>query len=103
VGDKQNQTKQTTGTMPRESSQVGTHGDTKDWSQGQGSQNKGQGQYQGQGQPMSQGTGQGDWNDRAQRPMQPGDETKPAQPSGTTPLAKDEHPVNKTRPVQQNR
>jgi hypothetical protein len=84
-------TTQTTGSMPRESSQVGTHGDTgsKDWSQGQGSQNKGQGQYQGQGQPMKE-AGQGNWNDRAQRPMQDGDQTRPAQPSGTKPLDKNQ-------------
>jgi hypothetical protein len=88
VGDKQDQTKQTTG---------------KDWSQGQGSQNKGQGQYRGQGQPMNQGTGQSDWNDRSQRPMQQGDETKPAQPSGTSPLDKDDQYANKSRPGQQNR
>jgi hypothetical protein len=124
MGDKK-KTTQTTGSMPRESSQVGTHGQTgEDWSRGQGSQNKGQGQYRGQGQPMSQdqsgwnkdtGQGgytsgsdrndmsQGGWNDRAQRPMQRGDETKPAQPSGTSPLDKDQHPVNQNRPVQQNR
>jgi len=35
--------------------------------------------------------------------MQQGDQTKPAYPSGTSPLDKDEQPVNKTRPVQQNR
>ena len=103
MGNKQDQTKQTTGSMPRESSQVGTHGQTpsKDWSQGQGSQDKGQGQYRGQGQPMT--SGQGDWNDRAQREMQQGDETRPAQPSGTSPLDKDQQPVNQNRPVQQNR
>ena len=103
MGNKQNQTKQTTGSTPRESSQVGTHGQTpsKDWSQGQGSQNKGQGQYQGQGQPMT--TGKDEWNDRAQREMQQGDETRPVQPSGTSPLDKDQQPVNQNRPVQQNR
>ena len=70
-------------------SKVGTHGDTgsKDWSQGQGSQDKGQGQYQGQ--PMKE-AGQGNWNDRAQRPMQDGDQTRPAQPSGTKPLDKNQ-------------
>jgi hypothetical protein len=66
---------------------------------GQGSQGKGQGQYQGQGLDK----GQGDWNDRAQRPMQPGDDTRPAQPSGTSPLDKDEQLVNQKRPVTQNR
>ena len=98
---KQNQTKQTTGSMPREASQVGTHAQTpsKEWTQGQGSQNKGQGQYQGQGQPMTNP----DWNDRAQREMQQGDQTRPAQPSGTSPLDKDQQSVNQTRPVQQNR
>ena len=98
---KQKQTEQTTGSMPREASQVGTHGQTpsKDRAQGQGSQNKGQGQYRGQGQPMTNP----DWNDRAQREMQQGDETRPAQPSGTSPLDKDQQPVNQTRPVQQNR
>ena len=103
MGNKQKQTKQATGTMPRESSQVDTHGQpqSKDWSQGQGSQNKGQGQYQGKGQPLS--PDRGTWNDRAQRERQQGDETRPAQPSGTSPLDKDQHPVNQTRPVQQNR
>jgi hypothetical protein len=85
----QNTKTQTTGSMPRESSQVGTHGDakSKDWSQGQGSQNKGQGQYRGQGQPMKE-AGQGTWNDRAQRPMEDGDQTRPTQPSGTSPIDK---------------
>ena len=103
MGNKQNKTKQTTGSTPREASQVGTHAQTpsKDWSQGQGSQNKGQGQYRGQGQPMS--SDQNDWNDRAQREMQQGDETRPATPSGTSPLDKDQQPVNQNRPVQQNR
>ena len=79
---------------------------SKDWTQGQGSQNKGQGQYRGQGQPMSSGqndSGQNDWNDRAQREMQQGDETRPATPGGTSPLDKDQQPVNQNRPVQQNR
>jgi hypothetical protein len=103
MGNKQDQTKQTTGSTPREPSQVGTHGQTpsKDWSQGQGSQNKGQGQHQGQGQPMN--PDQSQWNDRAQREIQQGDQTRPAQPSGTDPLDKDQQPVNKNRPVQQNR
>jgi hypothetical protein len=73
----------------------------KDWTQGHGSQNMGQGQYRGQGQPMNQD--QGAWNDRAQREVQPGDETRPAQPSGTSPLDQDQRPVNQHRPVQQNR
>ena len=103
MGNKQDQTKQTTGSKPRESSQIGTHGQTpsKDWSQGQGSQDKGQGQSRGQGQPMT--PDQGDWNDRAQREMQQGDATRPAEPSGTNPLDKDQQPVNQNRPVQQNR
>ena len=103
MGNKQNDTKQTTGSTPREASQVGTHGQpsSKDWTQGQGSQNKGQGQYRGQGQPMS--SDQNDWNDRAQREMQQGDETQPATPGGTSPLDKDQQPVNQNRPVQQNR
>ena len=102
MGHKQHDDKQTTGSMPRESSQVGTHGQTsKDWSQGQGSQNKGQGRYRGQGQPMS--SDQSDWNDRAQREMQQGDQTRPATPTGTSPLDKDQQPVNQHRPVQQNR
>ena len=103
MGKDKDQTKQTTGSMPRESSQVGTHGQTgSDQAyQGQGSKGKGQGQYQGQGldkdQAMSQGQGnwkQGDptttsegaWNDRSQRDFQQGDATDPAQPSGTSPL-----------------
>jgi hypothetical protein len=79
-------TTQTTGSMPRESSQVGTHGDTgsKDWSQGQG-------------QPMKE-AGQGNWNDRAQRPMQDGDQTRPTQPSGTKPLDKNPPAGTQNRP-----
>lgn len=42
-------------------------------------------------------------NDQTQRDMQQGDLTRPAQPSGTAPLDKDEQAINKTRPVQQNR
>jgi len=72
MGDnKQNRAQQTTGSMPRESSQVGTHG-------------------------------QSDGNDRAQRDMEQGELTKPAQPSGTKPLDKDQQPVNQNR-GQQNR
>jgi hypothetical protein len=109
MGDKQNQNKGGDKAM--------RHGEY----QGAGSQDKGQGQYQGKGlnkdeptygQTPDQGQGTwkddqttppGGWNDRAQRDMQQGDMTKPAYPSGTDPLDKDEHPVNKTRPVQQNR
>lgn len=72
--------------------------------QGVGSQGKGQGQQQGQG--LNQGgddTMSGGWKDQAQREMQQGDRTRPAQPDSTAPLDKDEHPINKTRPVQQNR
>ena len=127
MGKDKGQTKQTTGSMPRESSQVGTHGQTgsdqgaqygKNEYQGRGSQGKGQGQDRGHGlnqdEDFNQGQGswkQGDptmasegaWNDRAQRDMQQGDRTDPAQPSGTSPLDKDQQPVNQHRPVQQNR
>lgn len=91
------------GNKQHDTKQAGTHGQasSKDWTQGQASQNKGQGQYRGQGQPMS--SDQNDWNDRAQREMQQGDETRPATPSGTSPLEKDQQPVNQNRPVQQNR
>jgi hypothetical protein len=101
MDNKQHDTKQTTGSTPRATSQVGTHGQTSSKDGGQGSQNKGQGQDRGQGQPMS--SGQNDWNDRAQREMQQGDETRPATPSGTSPLDRDQQPVNQNRPVQQNR
>ncbi len=120
MGKNKDQTKQTTGSMPRESSQVGTHGQTgsDQGYQGQGSQGKGQGQYQGRGlnkdQGMTQGqeswkqgdpttTSEGAWNDRSQGDFQQGDRTDPAQPSGTSPLDKDQQPVNQNRPVQQNR
>ena len=127
MGKDKDQTKQTTGSMPRGSSQVGTHGQTgsgqgsqsgKNDYQGQGSQGKGQGQYQGQGlnkdESMSQGqeswkqgdpttSSQGAWNDRSQHDFQGGDRTDPAQPGGTSPLDKDQQPVNQNRPVQQNR
>ena len=127
MGKNKDQTKQTTGSMPRESSQVGTHGQTgseqgsqysKNEFQGRGSQGKGQGQYQGRGlnkdQEMTQGqhswkqgdpmtTSQGAWHDPAQRDFQQGNRTDPAQPSGTSPLDKDQQPVNQNRPVQQNR
>ena len=104
MGDKKDRTKKTTGSMPRESSQVGTHGQTG-----------GQGQYQGQDRSEGEGMGgnqgnwkQGDptmssdgaWNDRAQREMQQGDRTDPAQPDGTSPLDKDQQPVNQNRPGQ---
>ncbi len=70
MGKDKDQNKQTTGSMPRESSQVGTHGQTgsdqgsqhgKNEHQGQGSQGKGQGQgqYQGQGLNKDQGLSQG--------------------------------------------
>jgi hypothetical protein len=127
MGDDKDKTKQTTGSMPRGSSQVGTHGQTgseqgsqtgKNEYQGQGSQGKGQGQDRGRGLNKEGAFGggqdswkQGDpttpsegaWNDRAQRDMQQGDETRPAQPGGTSPLDKDQQPVNQNRPVQQNR
>jgi hypothetical protein len=98
MGHNKDQTKQTTANMPRESSQAGTHGQTGSM-QGGDQWKEGQASYPGQDIKRDPG----DWNDRAQRDMQQGDETKPAQPSGTSPLDKDEHPVNKTRPVQQNR
>jgi hypothetical protein len=85
MGKNKDQTKQTTGSMPRESSQVGTHG---------------QGSWK-QGDPTT--TSEGAWNDRAQRDMQQGDRTDPAQPGGTSPLDKDQQPVYQNRPVQQNR
>jgi hypothetical protein len=130
MGQNKDQNKQTTGSMPRESSQVGTHGQTgsdqgsqygKNEFQGQGSQGKGQGQKQGKGlnkdQGMGQGQGQGQgqgswkqgdptatsegaWNDRPQREMQQGDRTDPAQPSGTSPLDKDQQPEYQNRPGQ---
>jgi hypothetical protein len=118
MGHNKDQNKQTTGSMPRESSQVGTHGQTgsgKNEYQGQGSQGKGQGQYRGEGlnkdQGMSQGqeswkqgdptaTSEGAWNDRPQREMQQGDRTDPAQPSGTGPLDKDQQRENQNRPGQ---
>ena len=93
MGKNKDQTKQTTGSMPRESSQVGTHGQT-------GSDYQGQGSWK-QGDPTN--TSEGAWNDRTQRDFQQGDRTDPAQPSGTSPLDKDQQPVNQNRPVQQNR
>ncbi len=72
--------------------------------QGVGNQGKGQGQEHGQG--LNKGSDDsmtGGSNDRAERDMQQGDLTRPAQPDGTRPLDKDEHPINKTRRVQQNR
>lgn len=72
--------------------------------QGVDSQGKGQGQEHGQGTNKGRDDSMaGGWNDHAQREMQQGDLTQPAQPDGTAPLDKDEHPVNKNRPVQQNR
>ncbi|MGK2850389.1 MAG: hypothetical protein ACSLFN_05710 [Candidatus Limnocylindrales bacterium] len=71
--------------------------------QGVGSQGKGQGQERGQGLNKGQDESMGGWNDLAQREMQQGDRTQPAQPDSTAPLDKDEHPINKNRPVQQNR
>ena len=127
MGRDKDKTKQTTGSVPREASQVGTHGQTgseqgsqygKNEYQGRGSQGKGQGQDRGQGLNKEGDFGQGQdswkqgdpttpsegaWNDRAQRDMQQGDETRPAQPGGTSPLDKDQQPVNQNRPVQQNR
>ena len=120
------QNKQTTGSVPRESSQVGTHGQTgsdqgvgKNEYQGQGSQGKGQGQYRGQGLNKDQGSqgrdtqgqdnwkqgdptaaSEGAWNDRSQRDMQQGDRTDPAQPGGTSPLDKDQRPEYQNRPGQ---
>lgn len=79
---------------------------------GVGSQGKGQGQEHGQGlskadDPTADSDHStdtpGSWNDRAQRDMQQGDLTRPAQPDGTSPLDKDEHPINKNRSGQQQR
>jgi hypothetical protein len=93
MGKNKDQTKQTTGSMPRESSQVGTHGQT-------GSAYPGQESWK-QGDPTT--TSEGAWNDPSQRDFQQGDRTDPAQPGGTSPLDKDQQPVNQNRPVQQNR
>lgn len=72
--------------------------------QGVGSQGKGQGQERGQGLDKGrEDSMSGGWNDLAQREMRQGDRTQPAQPDSTAPLDKDEHPINKNRPVQQNR
>jgi hypothetical protein len=55
------------------------------------------------GQPWEPGgtdatkTSQGGWNDRSQREMEQGDRTKPEQPSGTTPLERDQRPINQSR------
>jgi hypothetical protein len=95
VGKNKDQTKQTTGSMPRESSQVGTHGQT-----GSDQGYQGQDSWK-QGDPTT--PSQGAWNDPSQRDFQGGDATDPAQPSGTSPLDKDQQPVNQNRPVQQNR
>jgi hypothetical protein len=94
MGHDKDQTKQTTGNMPRESSQG------KGMDQGQAEWKPGRADWK-PGDPAT--TPEGTWNDRSQREMQRGDQTKPAQPSGTNPLDKDQHPVNQTRPVQQNR
>jgi hypothetical protein len=97
MGHDKDKTKQTTGSMPRESSQGQYRGEglnkDQDFPQGQGSWK--------QGDPTT--PSEGAWNDRAQREMQQGDRTDPAQPSGTSPLDKDQQPVNQNRPVQQNR
>lgn len=66
-------------------------------------QNKSQGKGRERGQGSASTVSPGGWNDRAQRDMQQGDLTRPARPDGTSPLDKDEHPINKNRPVQQNR
>lgn len=72
--------------------------------QGVGSQGKGQGQERGQGLNQNRDDSMtGGWNDQAQRDMQQGDRTRPAEPDSTRPLDKDEQSINKTRPVQQNR
>ncbi len=103
MGQNKDKTKQTTGSMPRESSQVGTHGQTgsdqgsgygKNEYQGQGSQGKGQGQHQGQGLNKDQGMSQG------QDSWKQGDRTDPAQPGGTSPLDKDQQYENRGRPGQ---
>ena len=79
---------------------------------GVGSQGKGQGRDHGQGLNKTDDSAGGNdhstdapgtWNDRAQRDMQQGDLTRPAQPDGTSPLDKDEHPINKNRSGQQHR
>lgn len=93
MGDKKRQTTQTTGSMPRESSQVGTHGQSgRNADEGlSGTQDDWR-----QGDPTM--ASEGAWNDRAQRDMQQGDRTDPAQPDGTSPLDKDQQPVNQNRP-----
>jgi hypothetical protein len=102
MGD-QHKTKQTTGTNGQAGSmQSGDRPGKSD------DKSRGQGQYQGQGLNKDQGTsnedtGQGEWNDRAQRPMQQGDDTRPTQPTGTSPLDKDQQSGNQKRPVTQNR
>jgi hypothetical protein len=42
-------------------------------------------------------TGSTGWNDRSEREMGPGDETRPAQPGGTRPLERDQAPANQKR------
>jgi len=87
VGDQQKQ-KQTTTSGPRETgaNQVGTHGSTKT---SQGGWND---------RSPQERAGQGDTEmDRERTEMTQGDRTDPAQPSGTTPLERDQRPINQQR------
>ena len=87
MGDKQ-QTKQTTTTGPKErgASQVGTHGST---TTSQGGWND---------RSPQERAGQGDMPmDRERTDMTQGDRTDPPQPSGTTPLERDQRPINQQR------
>ena len=95
VGKNKDQTKQTTGSMPRESSQVGTHGQT-----GSGPGLSGSGQLEA-GRPDDVVAGRLERFLAAR--LAGGRPDRSAQPSGTSPLDKDQQPVNQNRPVQQNR
>jgi hypothetical protein len=56
-----------------------------------------QGQGQRQGQSQGQGQTQHDWQGQGTDDMEQGKATDPAQPSGTTPLERDQRPINQSR------
>ncbi|MGH2474314.1 MAG: hypothetical protein ACRDIL_03545 [Candidatus Limnocylindrales bacterium] len=71
------------------------HKDKNQSDQGQGHPGQGQGPDWTKGDATK--TSQGGWNDRSQREMEQGDRTKPEQPEGTTPLERDQRPINQSR------
>lgn len=68
----------------------------KDKNEGQTQMDQRAGDWK-KGQGQGQGQSQHDWNQGDTDAMEQGKATRPPQPSGTTPLERDQRPINQSR------